>query len=122
MLRREIAYLTETLDATEEELELSVGSTGHILRNLVPGQIHRDPGQTALGVRLAQQATTADQTDRRCRDGLILRLLDDESDGRVLRGKEVGAVHGILGEALFAVPCHVVQRHKRSIGEKEVVE
>lgn len=120
MLGGEVSHLGQARDAAEQEFELTIRCTGHVLRDLVAGEGDRHPGQTPLRVRGAQDAAAADQADRGRGDGLVLGLVNDEADGRAVRDKE--RVARCLGEALRTVEGHVVQRHERAVGKEEVVE
>lgn len=116
---REVTNLGETGDPAEEELQLAVGGAGGVLGDLMAGEVDGDPGEAALGVRDAHVAGAGLQADGGGGDGLVLSLIDDLVDPRVVGHEEL--LRRRRREPLLAVPRHVVQRHQRAVRQQEVV-
>ena len=120
MLRRKISHLGQAANPAQQELQLPVRRTGYILWYLVAGEIDCYPCESALRVCYAHDAAASHKTDGGCGDRLVFGLVDDEADGGVVGHEEGGG--GLFGEALLAVPGHIVEGHECAVGEEEEVE
>lgn len=102
---RERAFFRQTGDAAQQELDLSIGSAGGVLRHHVAGEADGDPGQAALGVGGAEDAGAG--------EGALA--------GVVVVGHEE-VVRRLVLEPERAVPRHVLDRQQRAVGDQDVVQ
>ena len=84
------------------------------------GQVDRHPGQSTLSMRCAKYTTTCNETYGCSRYRLVLSLVNDLPDGRVVGHEEF--IARLFRETLSTIPSHVVNCHECPIGDEEIIQ
>lgn len=88
----------------------------------MPSKINSDPCQSALCVCCPIDAATCNKSYWGSWNRLGQRFLENKSDARVVRHKEVFALQRAGRKSLLPVPCHVVQGHECAVRQEQVVK
>lgn len=84
-----VAHRRQAWNAPQQELQLPVRRSWHVLRDLVTGVIDRHERQAALGVRRAQDTCACDVRRGRGGDGLVLDLVQNLRKAGMVRDEEI---------------------------------
>ena len=118
--RCKISSLLQTAHSPQQELQLPIRGSWHILWNHVPSQIDRHKRQTSLRVRHTLEAPTRRISKHMCLN--TVGVLDNLAISLMVRHVEVLLLEGRGLEALGAVPGHVLNGDQGAVGEEQEVE